>query len=521
MNKAKKVTARTESAMPMRALIYCRVSSERQKTDGHGLDSQQHRCRILAEQKGLHVDRVFSDSYSGGGDFWQRPAMRALLGYADEHAYTRYAVIFDDLSRFARDVEFHLRLRKEFDTRGLQPLCPNFDFSETAEGRFAEIIVAAKNEYERVGNKRQVIQKMKARLEAGYWPFASKKAYTKVYDPTRGNVHKPATLALQVLKPALEGFATGNLLRKIDVARFLVERDYWKNQSPEHYVHRVDEILRDSFHCGDIEYPAWEIQKRKGQHEGIISRETHELILKRLKNDGVTTRIRLDISNEFPLRGLLTCSACNKSVTACMSGGRSKKYAYYYCQQKSCSLYGKMLPRKDVESDFRILLLHNRLKADVGQVVDVVFDRVWKQEVGELEQQKKRAERHQSELKAKIADLSEMVRRAQSEAVQRAYEGQIEQAAKEQEELQSETSGGKYLSVPYRTALCTVNGLLKNPLAIWESVDVLEKHRLFFFLFEAKLPYTKNEGYRTGDLLSTTRLFEEVATANSQDVVFV
>lgn len=35
-----------------KSIIYCRVSSERQKTEGHGLDSQEHRCQELADRKG-------------------------------------------------------------------------------------------------------------------------------------------------------------------------------------------------------------------------------------------------------------------------------------------------------------------------------------------------------------------------------------------------------------------------------------------------------------------------------------
>jgi len=38
----------------------------------------------------------------------KRPGMVALLAYLDARAPERYVVIFDDLKRYARDVEFHL-----------------------------------------------------------------------------------------------------------------------------------------------------------------------------------------------------------------------------------------------------------------------------------------------------------------------------------------------------------------------------------------------------------------------------
>ena len=99
------------------ALIYSRVSSIRQTKEGHGLDSQEHRCREYADNKKYEVEKVFPDSFSGGGDFMNRPAMREMLEYIDAHAHKQYVVIFDDLKRFARDTEFHLKLRSAYKSR--------------------------------------------------------------------------------------------------------------------------------------------------------------------------------------------------------------------------------------------------------------------------------------------------------------------------------------------------------------------------------------------------------------------
>ena len=84
---------------------------------------------------------------------------------------TRIRCIFDDLKRFARDTEFHIKLRQEFKARGARIECLNFKLEDTPEGKFVETIMAAQGELEREQNRRQVIQKMKARVEKGYWVF--------------------------------------------------------------------------------------------------------------------------------------------------------------------------------------------------------------------------------------------------------------------------------------------------------------------------------------------------------------
>ena len=51
-----------------KAVLYCRVSDKKQKNEGNGLDSQEHRCREYAAARGYIVDddAVFTDVKSAG-----------------------------------------------------------------------------------------------------------------------------------------------------------------------------------------------------------------------------------------------------------------------------------------------------------------------------------------------------------------------------------------------------------------------------------------------------------------------
>lgn len=108
------------------AIIYCRVSSTKQRLEGHGLESQEHRCRQYAADHGYEVEAVFPDDYTGEGDFMRRPGMRAMLAYLEAQSGKPYVVIFDDLKRFARDTRFHWDLREQFAKRGARVECLNF-----------------------------------------------------------------------------------------------------------------------------------------------------------------------------------------------------------------------------------------------------------------------------------------------------------------------------------------------------------------------------------------------------------
>lgn len=162
-------------------LVYARVSTKRQEIEGSGLTSQEDRCKMELAHMHVSYERSFLDSYSGGGDFMKRPAMRELIDYIDAHPYKKFVLVFDDLKRFARDVEFHLKLRAALQTRGVVLRCLNYTFSETPEGRHSEILMASNAELDRHTNRRQVVQRQLARLQKGCWAFGRKRGYSNIY----------------------------------------------------------------------------------------------------------------------------------------------------------------------------------------------------------------------------------------------------------------------------------------------------------------------------------------------------
>ena len=49
--------------MQKQAIIYCRVSSNKQVREGHGLDGQEKRCRNYALKKGYSVIDILNEYY--------------------------------------------------------------------------------------------------------------------------------------------------------------------------------------------------------------------------------------------------------------------------------------------------------------------------------------------------------------------------------------------------------------------------------------------------------------------------
>ncbi|MCK5374324.1 MAG: recombinase family protein, partial [Alphaproteobacteria bacterium] len=77
--------------MSQQAIIYCRVSSPKQVTEGHGLESQETRCREYAKHKGYKVLDVFHEE-GITGKLMDRPKMQEMLSFLKKNKKENHIV---------------------------------------------------------------------------------------------------------------------------------------------------------------------------------------------------------------------------------------------------------------------------------------------------------------------------------------------------------------------------------------------------------------------------------------------
>lgn len=504
-----------------KALIYCRVSSERQKTEGHGLESQEQRCRLYCEQKGYEVEgKPFRDSFTGEGDFMNRPAMRELLGYLDKHPHrTNYVVVFDDLKRFARDTVFHLKLRREFKARGVKVECLNYKFDESAEGEFIETILAAQGELERKQNQRQVIQKQRSRLEAGYWPFYPPPGYKQIKTAGHGKLLTPYEPEARIIKIALEGFATERFETQGDVTNYLAsENFYGKNKIPFQLVSRL--FMRLPIYAGFIEYAPWEVSRREGKHQPLIDLPTFYKICERM--DGRRPiRTRKDMRDDFPLRHtLVVCGNCKSQLTASVTTKKRKpdyKKFYYRCNNILCAEHTKSIPKDVIEKQFKALLKEIKPKPLVLKISEAMLYEQWQERVANRVIGEKKEIGEIASLQGEMRNLVKLAKRA-SDRVRVEYEKQIEELSIQEEKLRGKNNPTKNRKIEFRTALRMVFDYLENPYDKWENGDLSDKNLVMYLVFEDVILYDRGIGFRTAPLALPLRVFEHFATSKSRGV---
>lgn len=435
----------------------------------------------------------------------ERPAMSALLAYLDKDPANNYFVVFDDLKRFARDTVFHLKLRRELSARGATVGCPNFTFEETPEGQFIETIIAAQGELERKQNQRQVIQKMKARFEKGYWTVVSPPGYRMIQDSIHGKILKKIEPQASIIKEALEGFASGRFENQIDVQNFLQLSKYRGVKYVS--LDAVKKLLTRSVYAGYVEYKKWNVSRRIGHHEPIIDSATFQQNQDKL-NGKVKVLSRKDNSIEFPLRGFVLCSGCNKTMTASWTTGRNAKHPYYHCKTKGCLLKGKSIKRKLLEDEFEAILRSIKPKEKTLALTKEILLDVWNKRIANVDIIHREHENTLDEIRGKIRMFLDRIGKTENEMTIKTYEKELEKLTQEEQTLENQIKVMKGSRPDFGTALDITFQFLKNPYVYWKKDDLKAKHLVLKLVFSDRLTYERGLGFRTANLSLPLRVFE-------------
>jgi len=362
---------------PTKAVIYTRVSGAKQVREGDGLASQENRCREYATYKDYDIVEVFSDDMSG--KFERRPAMDRMLAFLRLHPKDSVVVIIDDISRFARNVQAHIKLRETLTDAGGILESPSIEFGEDSDSRLVEHMLASVAQHQREKNAEQTSNRMKGRMMNGYSVFSAPIGYIYKKTGSHGKLLTCDEPVASIIQEGLEAYASGRLATQAELKRFFESQPAFPKELPNGQIRqqKVSDMVNRIIYAGYIEHEPWGISRRKGHHEPIISLETFEMIQERLAERPLAP-IRKDINEGFPLRGALNCACCDKPMTSCWStSGTGKRYPYYWCHTRGCAMHRKNIRAEKIDAAFEELLTSMTPTQNLLTIVTAMLKDAW------------------------------------------------------------------------------------------------------------------------------------------------
>lgn len=309
------------------AVLYIRVSTDRQAEQGFSLPAQEAALKQFCKNKDIEVAALFKDDYSAKDGF-DRPGYKELKAFITNNKNKIDFLFVTQWSRFSRDLmaafgEFYALKKLGIIVNAIeQPI----DFS-IPENLLTASIYFAMPQVENDRLALRTIAGMRQAIKEGRYIFTPPKGY-KSNKLTKEIEVDP--IIAPIVKWAFEEYSNGiyaaeEVRREANKKGLLLTKQTFLN------------MLSNQTYLGKVFLKAYKDEPEKwlqANHQAIIDESTFNKVQSLLKQKRKPYKQkREDIQNALPLRGHLICPDCGRILTGGTSKGNGGKYPYYHCQQ--------------------------------------------------------------------------------------------------------------------------------------------------------------------------------------------
>lgn len=312
----------------MKAALYCRVSSDRQR-EKQTIETQK---RLLADyvkaQQWEVVDWYVDDGITGTS-IEGRPAFTKLLREAEEGRFDVVVVV--DIDRLTRSDDPRERAYIDYTLRenGIKVAATNTGELLDLDNPNHELIHSIKTWIAKEDRKK-ILQRMaegrKTKVLRGEFPFAAPYGYEKV-GKHLGIVESEAEVIREIHNLYLTGVNT------VAISKLLTDRGYYRRKGGQWNPSRVAQAIRNPLYKGEYHSALGTIKT-----PSIVDDSTWTNAQKRLKAN--TTNNKRCTKRQYLVQGLIYCGECGSKMTAkTFTRPKDKSFSYYYCPKPGCAPY--------------------------------------------------------------------------------------------------------------------------------------------------------------------------------------
>ena len=228
----------------MKAVIYARVSSDRQDTD-LSISAQMKALREYAQRNGCYVVREFVDEAESGRSI-DRPGFRQMIAAARQNPSPSEAVLVWKLSRFARNREDSIIYKSLLRRRGIQVISMNEPVEDTPAGRLLEGIIEVIDELYSANLSQDVVRGMSENAGRGFRnggrpPYGYVRVKVEDGGHSRTKLEpdaKTAPIVQRIFRECLEGKGLKAIARSLNADRIpSATGKKWGMNSVENVLH--------------------------------------------------------------------------------------------------------------------------------------------------------------------------------------------------------------------------------------------------------------------------------------------
>jgi site-specific DNA recombinase len=315
--------SRRDEETVLRAIIYARVSTDRQEEEGSSFDVQVDNCTLHAKERGMVVVEVFREVFTGSL-YRERPLLTKLRQMAQRKEFD--VLLINTFDRLSRNQTQLAVLMDEMEHLGIQVVCIKENFDDTPTGQFMRNALGFVAEVERQKIiDRSLAGKMK-RIEEGRLPRSWKVKYGYQWQDERKERYAYHEAEASVVHMLFTTFAAGDVSLGSLRAQLKVQAIPSPTGKPEWDKESIRRILSDPTYLGKAYALRYDGHKAKPEAEwvalpdGLIPPLVDEATFNRVQD--ILKQNKEEAAGTTPQReegllryGFARCATCKRAMT--------------------------------------------------------------------------------------------------------------------------------------------------------------------------------------------------------------
>ena len=451
------------------AVIYVRVSTDKQAEQGISLEVQIEQCKAYASKQSYRVAKVFREE-GESAKAANRPVLLDMLNYLKQNKGKVAVLIIHKLDRLSRNTDDQYAIMYKLQQSDVKLESATESIGESGVGKFMRQILWATANFDNDIRSERVRSAQYKRFQDGYWSFPAPSGYMRGREEGTGKtipVPHPdyGPLVTWAARQRVAGYSY------IEITSGLRKRGFKMRGGKDPHPQSVWRMMHNPFYHGVMRAFG---EEREGKHEPLISPELY-LRVKVVDDKSFNPAPQRSKYNpDFPVR--LRCPKCGMNLKGSFSTSKTgKRHPYYHHYNKECPL-ARSFKQNTVHVSFEDMMKELKPKKQYVKLFKEVMLDIAKSKATEHKKEGQRFESKLSQLRigrekiitAMLNDPNfEILDREEYLSRKRKIDVDIEDVKVEQAKFYTE-------EVNVQQLINRGLAMLENPAETWEIIKAIE-----------------------------------------------
>ena len=320
--------------MAPKAVLYARVSSEKQAEKDLSIPAQLRALKKHAESKGYDVVRNYVDEAESARTA-HRPAFQEMIAASKNRNRQFDVILVWKLSRFARNREDSIIYKSLLRRHGVQLISINEQIDDTPTGKLFEGIIEVMDEFYSANLAQDTKRGMRESASRGYFSGGTPPIGYLIDRSENGSNGKGrfvldenfAGLVRRIFDLALSGRGAKEITKTLNSEGLKNNRGHSWNKNGVLY------ILGNELYTGTLIWgrndKTQQPLRREDNHPAIVSKQEFAIVRNLVGGRSPIQSKPRSLTSDYLLSGLIYCGNCGYSLQGMPA--KSGRYHYYGC----------------------------------------------------------------------------------------------------------------------------------------------------------------------------------------------